>query len=229
LKRNSFELRFFILGTVVSFGRNKFVKQRPKVMKNTKIVALLFTLFAISCSTPSNKKGTELVQVEVSRNEYQLIYREFLRSFTNKQTRELELIKFVDNFKVKTLLGKEITLGKGSEKPSVILFFATWCPACKSAIPEIDSVFGQGWEDKINLVAIGRDHTIEELLEWQKKKGIQMEIVADPNSEIFNRFASKFIPRIYVVDSKGEVLFQDYGWGDYVVEIVKLALESTSN
>lgn len=167
------------------------------------------------------------MQAEISRKEYQLIYKEFLQSLTNKQTRELELIKFVDNFKVKTLHGKEISLGNGSEKTSVILFFATWCPACKVAISQIDSVFGQTEENNINLVAIGRDHTIEELLEWQKKKGIQMEIVADPNSEIFNRFATQFIPRIYVVDSKGEVIFQDYGWGDYVVEIVKLALEST--
>lgn len=156
---------------------------------------------------------------------FEKINERYLESFTEDQLLELELIDSIGSFKATTIFGKDIQFGKESDKPTLLFFFATWCPACKEAYPEINSSFEDLNQD-VHLIAIGRGHTQEELIEWAKGKKVAIDVVADPENELYDRFAKKFIPRVYIIDPDGKVRFQDYGWSDQTVFLSGMALRT---
>lgn len=159
-------------------------------------------------------------------NRFQVLHKRYLESFSKDQLRELEVRTSVETFQVETIEGKTITFGKDSEKPTVLLFFTTWCPTCKAALPELNVIFDKDWNDRINIVAVGRGHDKATLKKWAATTELRLDIVADPDRVLFDQFASKFVPRIYTLDTNGKVLFQDYGWSIYSARLARLALEN---
>ena len=77
--------------------------------------------------------------------------------------------KFISRFNVKTTKGTDLVFGEGSEKPTLLVLFTTWCDSCQTAAPAISKAFAHV-EEKISLVGIGREHGADELDAWAQKK-----------------------------------------------------------
>ena len=61
------------------------------------------------------------------------------------------------DFTVKTIEGKTIQLSQlTSDKPTVLYFFATWCPNCARDLAAVKDVYPQ-YSDKVNFLAIDLD------------------------------------------------------------------------
>ena len=57
---------------------------------------------------------------------------------------ELEDIKekhYIENFEVKTIQGTTVRFGDGSDKPTLLVLFTTWCSSCMEAAPAISNKF----------------------------------------------------------------------------------------
>ena len=90
-----------------------------------------------------------------------------------------------------------------SLKGKVILvnFFATWCPPCQKELAEVQKTLWPKYKDNKDfaLLVIGREHTDAEL---QK------------NRAIYGAFAKNLIPRSYLVDKTGKVVYATKGYSD---------------
>lgn len=151
--------------------------------------------------------------------------RQHLATFSTEELEKLELLDTIPSLPITTIKGKELVIGKKSDKPTVLLLFATWCPSCKAALPEIETL-AKKYSTTANFVAIGREHSQEELETWLEKYPLSLDVVADPERELYSQFAGWAVPRLYVLDRTGEVAFQTYGWADYNVDMVELTLAS---
>jgi len=61
------------------------------------------------------------------------------------------------DFTVTTIDGKTVSLSElSSEKPTVLYFFATWCPNCARDLAAVKDVYPK-YQDKINFLAIDMD------------------------------------------------------------------------
>ena len=70
---------------------------------------------------------------------------------------ELEDIKekhYIKKFEVKTIKGDGLIFGDGSDKPTLLVLFTTWCSSCMEAAPAISNKFSH-LKEQINLVGIG--------------------------------------------------------------------------
>jgi peroxiredoxin len=106
-------------------------------------------------------------------------------------------------FDAKTLNGKVV----------LINFFATWCGPCMQEMPHLQKEVFQKFKDKnFVIVAIGREHNDTELKEFRKKREFTIPIAADPQRKIYNRFATQYIPRSYVIAADGKIAFQSVGY-----------------
>ena len=126
------------------------------------------------------------------------------------------LLKNGDNvpeFKVTTLDGKEIAIADLKGKVVLINFFATWCGPCMKELPEVESQLWPKFKNEnFVMVSIGREHTKEQLLKWNKKKGFTFPIAPDPKREVYSKFASQYIPRNFIVDKSGKIVWQGVGF-----------------
>lgn len=125
--------------------------------------------------------------------------------------------KFVPKLAVRTTKGKELIIGEGSSKPTLLVFFTISCDSCQLAAPTISKAFAH-LKPQLNLIGIGRDHKAQKLEEWAKKVGLEYDLIEDPQRTLFHKFAKIHVPRIYLIDTNGKVCYQDVNWHPFMLE-----------
>jgi peroxiredoxin len=107
-------------------------------------------------------------------------------------------------FSIEALRGKVVLLN----------FWATWCGPCKFEIPRLEKEIWQQYKSspKFAMIAVAREQTTEEIVPFEKKNGFTFPIASDPKRSTYKLFADSGIPRSYVVDAKGKIVFQTVGY-----------------
>jgi peroxiredoxin len=128
---------------------------------------------------------------------------------------EIEIGSQMPEFTLTETVGSKALLGK----PTLIIFFATWCPACQS---ELECVQGEyeyyKSEGKINILGIARGESQETIdLYWHEHQ-LTFPVYVDPQRKVYSLFAQKEIPRCYLFDASGKLVFQSKGYSPEQVE-----------
>lgn len=136
----------------------------------------------------------------------------------------------VPDFKVTSIDGKEIDIHKLRGKLVLLNFFATWCSPCMAEMPHLEKDIWQKYKDSDFIVlAIGRKHTQKELIEFNEKHKYTFRIAPDPDRSVYRLFAEKYIPRNYLVDSSGKIIYQSRGFKkdefDKLIRVIEDNLE----
>jgi len=119
----------------------------------------------------------------------------------------------VPSFTVKTIDGKTISMSELKGKVVLLNFFATWCGPCMSEMPRVEKEIWQKYKgDKFIVLVIGRGHTAEDMIKFNKEKGFTFLIAPDTKNEIYGKFATRVIPRNYIIDKNGKIAFQGVGY-----------------
>lgn len=110
--------------------------------------------------------------------------------------------------------GKTISSTELKGKVVLITFFATWCPPCQKELPEIQKQIWDKYKNNKNfrLLVIGREHNDAELTKYNEKKGFTFPLYPDKNRKIFGSFAQNLIPRNYLIDKDGKVIYTSKGY-----------------
>ena len=140
-----------------------------------------------------------------------------LNIFSQEDYMESSLVKLnqqVPEFSFTNKDGKSIKLSDYKGKVILINFFATWCGPCMKEMPFIQKDL---WEklknnDKFIILSFGRDHSQEEVNKFIETKKFTFPIFADKRKSIYNLFATKYIPRNYLIDSNGTVIYASTGF-----------------
>ncbi len=116
--------------------------------------------------------------------------------------------------KTKTTL---ITRDSLKGKVCLINFFATWCPPCMQELPVLQKEVWEHYKDNkaFRLLVVGRDHTEEELDSFKKTRGYTLPIYPDKSQGAYAQFAAKYIPRTYLINADGQIVYTSTGYTRY--------------
>lgn len=113
-------------------------------------------------------------------------------------------------------------------KVVLINFFATWCGPCMVEMPLLDKQIWDKYKNNpdFKLISFGRDHDLAEMKEFAKKKGFGFPICPDKGKLIYNKFATQYIPRNYLIDKNGKVVYVSVGFSNQEMENLKEKIKS---
>jgi len=108
-----------------------------------------------------------------------------------------------------------------------ITFFATWCGPCREELPHINrEIYLKYAENKeFFLLVLGREHKWAEVNKFRKGQKFQMPLYPDPGRKIFSLFAGQNIPRNFLIDRNGKIIFASVGFNDQDFSNLKNEIE----
>jgi len=122
-----------------------------------------------------------------------------------KPAPELELNEWV---------GDELgTLSDMKGSPVLLVFWATWCPHCRKAMPKIEEEVWQKYRDQglkvVGVTKNSRGQTTDKVVEYMTENGYTLPVAIDPGATSRN-YGVSGIPAAALVDKNGKVVFRNH-------------------
>lgn len=110
----------------------------------------------------------------------------------------------VPTFVLDDAAGNELLSSSLNGRVFILNFIDTTCPDCRNELQVLQRIYDQ-YHDEVPILNVPRSQTKEELQDYWEKAGLTLPYYIPRNPQLYYQFASKIIPRTYVVDSEGRV------------------------
>lgn len=115
------------------------------------------------------------------------------------------------DFTLPDLDGMPVTLGRYLGKKPVLLFFwATWCPECKKAIPEINAMTADPSDGRLQILGIDFRESREKAAIAVKTRGIRFPVLLDERGQVARAYGVVGIPTYILIDRRGNVVYREH-------------------
>ncbi len=117
------------------------------------------------------------------------------------------------DFELPDLNGKMVALRQfRDERPVLLYFWATWCPACRASKPALIKLRTQTKEDELAILAInvGSGDSLEKLKLYKKAHPMPIKILYDNNSKVSQIYQVRGIPLFVLIDKDGNIVYRDH-------------------
>jgi thiol-disulfide isomerase/thioredoxin len=107
-------------------------------------------------------------------------------------------------FEISGSAGEVFHYPKSLEGPTIILFWATWCPYCKALMPHLQSIVDE-YDGRVQVVALNiRDD--DDPAAYLAERGYDFRLILH-SEEVAKSWGVKGTPGLFLADQSGRVLF----------------------
>ena len=144
------------------------------------------------------------------------------------QAQELKMGDAMPKFELNSTVYGEVKPADLKGKVVLVSLFATWCGPCQKELAEVQSTLWPKYKDNKDFVmlVIGREHTDEQLQKYNERKKFTFPLYPDPKREVFSLFAEKSIPRAYLFDKSGKLIYSSVGYTEEEFKKLMETIES---
>ena len=100
---------------------------------------------------------------------------------------------------------------------TILEFWATWCPACRSTHARLSAFAAAHRQDKLAVLAISDEERVQ-LTAYAAAVKPDFTILRDKDQTTMSSYLVSSIPELVVIDQQGQIAFVTLGAGSYVEE-----------
>ncbi|MDR2814908.1 MAG: TlpA family protein disulfide reductase [Prevotellaceae bacterium] len=115
-------------------------------------------------------------------------------------------------------------------KPSLIVFFATWCPGCQSELPHVQALYEKyGKSGKMAIIGFAREQISADVDSLWQQQSFTFPAYPDPQREVYALFAEQTIPRCYLFDASAKLVYKSEGYSPEQADELLKAVEQVAS
>lgn len=129
------------------------------------------------------------------------------------------------DFSVEMLDGRTIKLSELRGKVVMLCFWATWCPPCRQEMAHLqEGVIDHFAGKDLVVLPISRGEKREVVEKFIADNGYTFGVGLDPERAIYDMYASNFVPRTFIINKAGRVVYRVAGYDEETAEAVNAAI-----
>jgi peroxiredoxin len=141
----------------------------------------------------------------------------------------------VPRFDLPALDGKRYTDRCLEGKPTLMVFWASWCPVCQVELPKLHTLFEAARGRGLQVLAIGFADELDKIRHYVQSHGeiFDFPVLYDRGDAVAKRFGVIGTPTIYLIDRRGKIeyvtwLIEDPALGDKLEKLLAVPQSSRS-
>ena len=147
------------------------------------------------------------------------------------QTESTTLVKAGDmapDFTVEMVDGSSVTLGDLKGNVVLLNFWATWCPPCRQELTRVQTASSTASPaSRSSSCPCRAARNARPWRRFAKRRVTPSPMGLDPARTVYDRYASNYIPRNFVIDRKGKVVLATVGYDEHEFEELIRTIEKT--
>ena len=129
-------------------------------------------------------------------------------------------------FTVTMFDGSEVSLEQLRGKVVLLNFWATWCPPCREELTHVQKEIIDRFAGRpFVFLPVSREESHEAVAAFRQKTGYTFPMGIDSTRVIYDRYASNFIPRNFLIGPDGKILLASIGYDDKEFQELIQAIE----
>ena len=145
------------------------------------------------------------------------------------QSDSTTLVKVGDpapDFSVALFDGSHLTLSELRGKVVLLNFWATWCPPCRQELTRVQKEIIDRFAGKpFVFLPVSRGEKRSDVAAFREKTGYTFPMGLDSTRTIYDRYATNFIPRNYLIDRDGRIITATIGYSPEEFDELIAAIE----
>ena len=136
--------------------------------------------------------------------------------------------QMIPPFKFEISKGKQVSINDYKGKIVLINFFATWCAPCRKELPLVQEQIWNKHKDnpKFAMLTFGREQSWDEVSKFGKDLNFSFPLLPDLKRKVYGLFASESIPRSYLIDESGKIIYLSTGFEEKHFNELKELMDS---
>lgn len=171
------------------------------------VAIIVIVLLLPSCGNRSSKKSAES---------------------NTESTTLVKVGEMAPGFTVEMFDGSKLTLNELRGKVVLLNFWATWCPPCREELKHVQKEIIDRFAGKeFVFLPISRGEEHSTVAAFRQKMGYTFPMGLDSAQTIYDRYASTYIPRNFVIDRNGKVVMATVGYDEEEFKELIQTIEKT--
>jgi len=96
------------------------------------------------------------------------------------------------------------------DKPTVVVFWASWCGPCKKEAPEVVKL-AQSYGDRVNILGVNAGEDMATAQRASKAWGMTWPVISDGDRSLAKRYKLVGVPLVLIIDRDGLVRHRNNG------------------
>lgn len=207
-----------------------FETKHKKRGSNLSLIVMLIALLALVAAILlwPGAEQPEVVAEPVLEEE---VFVEEPKADMTEEERQIEATTLVKvgqvapDFSVEMLDGRTIKLSELRGKVVMLCFWATWCPPCRQEMAHLqEGVIDHFAGKDLVVLPISRGEKREVVEKFIADNGYTFGVGLDPERAIYDMYASNFVPRTFIINKAGRVVYRVAGYDEETAEAVNTAI-----
>ena len=115
------------------------------------------------------------------------------------------------DFTLPDLDGQPVALSRFLGKtPVLLVFWATWCPECKAAIPEINAMTTEPLAGKLQVLGLDFRESRGKVANAVKSRGIRYPVLLDERGQVARAYGVVGIPTYVLIGRDGKIIYREH-------------------